>query len=189
MKKCLKEVARIDSGRSFRHRIDSDPKGTCLVIQMKDVSHENQSIIGSPQSIAIDEINPEQLLNKGDILFMAKGNNNFAVEYNLDSPAVAVSLFFVIKADRSVMNSKYLTWYLNSPMAQAYFVENREGATVGNIRKEVLEKLLVKLPPLKRQEQIAKLNQLLLEEKSLINDYLGKKDIFFKQTMMNLITE
>ncbi|MEN9973925.1 MAG: hypothetical protein RIS20_2272 [Bacteroidota bacterium] len=187
MKKCLIDIAKIDSGKSFRHRIDGDANGNCMVIQMKDVSHENQTIDGSPQSISLDDVNPEQLLDKGDILFMAKGNNNFAIEYNLDQPAVAVSLFFVIKPNRNIVNPQYLTWYLNSPTAQAYLAENREGATVGNIRIDVLRNIEIEIPNLDRQDQIAKLSQLLIEEKILNKKYIEMKETYLKTTMLKLI--
>lgn len=187
MKRCLLDIAKIDSGKSFRHRIDDDPNGNCLVIQMKDVSYENQTIDGSPQSISLDDVNPEQLLDKGDILFMAKGNNNFAIEYNLDQPAVAVSLFFVIKPNRNLVNPQYLTWYLNSPSAQAYLAENREGATVGNIRIDVLRNMEIGLPEFEKQNQIAKLNKLKIEEKITTMEYLEKKELLINQTMSNLI--
>lgn len=187
MKNYLSEIAKIDSGKSFRHRIDDDPYGNCVVIQMKDVSYENQAIDGSPQSISLDDVNPEQLLDKGDILFMAKGNNNFAIEYNLDQPAVAVSLFFVIKPNRNIVNPQYLTWYLNSPTAQAYFSENRVGATVGNIRIDVLRNMEIEIPKLHLQSQIARLNQLKIEEKIITIEYLEKKELLLNHTMLNLI--
>lgn len=187
MKLPLSNIAKIDSGKSFRQRIDDDPNGTCLVIQMKDVSYVNQTIDGSPQSISLDDVNPEQLLDKGDILFIAKGNNNFAIEYNLDQPAVAVSLFFVIKPNRNIVNPQFLTWYLNSPTAQAYFAENREGATVGNIRIDVLRNLKIHLPELKIQNKIGQLNELVHAENTLTFDYLKKKKTFINQYFNTLL--
>ena len=188
-KTLLNNVSRIDSGKSFRQRIEDDPNGTCLVIQMKDISNEQLTITGSPQSILLDDINPSQLLAYGDILFMAKGNNNFAVMYQSDKPAVTVSLFFIIRPKRDKIDPEYLTWYLNSPSAQAYFHERRLGASVGNIRKDALESLEIELPPLERQMQIAKLNALLREEKALTNQYLEKKEVLMNQTMLNLTNQ
>lgn len=185
----LSNISKVDSGKSFRQRIEDEPNGNCLVIQMKDISNEQLTISGSPHSILIDDINSSQLLASGDILFMAKGNNNFAVMYASDQPAVAVSLFFIIRPNRNQVDSEYLTWYLNAPSAQSYFHENRLGASVGNIRKEALEMLEVELPSLDRQKQIAKLNNLLREEKALTNEYMEKKEVFLNQTMMNLINQ
>jgi restriction endonuclease S subunit len=183
----LKNISKVDSGKSFRQRIEDEPNGNCLVIQMKDISNENLTISGSPHSILIDEMNSSQLLASGDILFMAKGNNNFAVMYASDHPAVAVSLFFIIRPNRMKVDPEYLTWYLNAPTAQAYFHERRLGASVGNITKDTLECLEVELPSLERQKQIAKLNNLLREEKALTNEYMEKKQVFLNQTMLNLI--
>ena len=107
--------------------------------------------------------------------------------YDSDKPAVAVSLFFVIKPKRKEIDPEYLTWYLNSPAAQSYFHERRLGASVGNIRKEALETLEIELPEMNRQKQIAKLNSLLREEKELTNEYMEKKEVYLNHTMLNLI--
>jgi|SRR5690554_3987876 len=186
-KTLLNEVANIESGVSFRHRIEDNPNGDCWVIQMKDISNDDQTIISQPQAILKDEVNPRHLLNKGDVLFMAKGNNNFAVHYNLNRPAVAVSLFFVVRPDSAKVNSEFLTWFLNSANAQSYFHEQRLGASVGNIRKNVLESMEIELPSMEKQEQIAKLNRLMQKEKQLTKNYLVRKEVFLNQTMLNIL--
>lgn len=186
-KTLLNNLSKIDSGKSFRQRIDDVPNGNCNVIQMKDISHENLTISANPQSILLDDVKPNQLLQKGDILFMAKGNNNFAVIYNSDKPAVAVSLFFIIRPNRNKVIPEYLAWFLNTPTAQAYFHEQRLGAAVGNIRKVALENLEVDLPSMEKQQQIAKLNQLFHQEKQMIKSYLHKKELLLSGLMNNLI--
>lgn len=183
----LNGIAKIGSGQSFRHKIEHNPTGTCWVIQMKDISYEHLSIIGEPLSIDLEDINPNQLLNKGDILFMAKGNNNFATLYDSEKPAVAVSLFFIVRPNPNLVNPEFLTWFLNSSSAQSYFHEQRLGASVGNIRKDALESLEVVLPSLERQDQIANLNKLMRKEKLITTEYLEKKELFLNQTMLNIL--
>jgi len=185
-KTLLKKISRIDTGRSFRHRIEDNPNGNCWVIQMKDISKDRLSIIDSPHSILIDEVNPNQLLKRGDILFMAKGNNNFAVLYDSDQPAVAVSLFFIVRPDPQKVHPEYLTWFLNSSIAQSYFQKRRLGASVGNIRKDALESLEIQLPNLEEQKQVAKLNKLMQKERILTHKYLEKKELLLNQAMLNL---
>ena len=107
--------------------------------------------------------------------------------YATDKPAVAVSLFFIIRPKREIVNPEYLTWFLNSPNAQAYFHERRMGASVGNITKDTLENLKVKLPSLERQRQIATLNNLLKDEKKLTNEYLEKKQLYFNNLMEKIL--
>ncbi len=183
----LNNVSKIDSGKSFRHRIESVPNGECLVIQMKNISSDHSSIVGEPQSIRLDGISHSQLLGNGDILFMAKGNRNFATLYQSDQPAIAVSLFFIIRPDRAKVLPEYLTWFLNSSKAQGYFEQRRLGVTIGNIRKDALAQLEVELPDMKKQKQIAELNNLMRTEKYLTQEYLEKKEVFLNQTMINLI--
>ena len=185
-KTLLKEIAAIGSGQSFRHKIEDNPNGTCWVIQMKDISNEQLSISGKPLSINIEDVNPNQLLAKGDILFMAKGNNNFAVRYDSDKPAVAVSLFFIIRPNRDIINPEFLTWLLNSSSVQSYFYERRLGASVGNIRKDTLENLEINIPHIKQQAKIATLNRLMKKEELLTQQYLEKKKLFLNQAMFNL---
>lgn len=185
----LNNISRIDSGMSFRQRIEDNPIGDCWVIQMKDISSEHLSISGKPNSISLDEVNTNQLLQYGDILFMAKGNNNFAIRHDSYHPAVAVSLFFIIRPDQNIVDPEFLTWYLNSPTAQAYFHENRLGASVGNIRKETLEMLEVELPSMDRQKQISKLNSLIRQEVELTRQYISKKESLMNRTMLNLINK
>lgn len=186
-KTLLNEIASIESGVSFRYRIEDNPDGDCWVIQMKDISNEYKAIIGSPQAISKDEVNPKQLLKKGNILFMAKGSNNFAIHYESNNSAVAVSLFFVVRPDPSKVNSEFLTWFLNSANAQSYFHEQRLGASVGNIRKSVLESMEIDLPSMKRQEQVAKMNRLMHKEKELTSEYIAKKEILMNSVMNQII--
>jgi restriction endonuclease S subunit len=83
------------------------------------------------------------------------------VLYDSDQPAVAVSLFFIVRPDPQKVHPEYLTWFLNSSIAQSYFQERRLGISVGNIRKDALESLEIQLPNLEKQKQVAKLNKLM----------------------------
>ena len=186
-KYCLNNISKIDSGKSFRHRIESIPNGECLVIQMKNISSDHSAIVGEPQSISLYGINHNQLLNNGDILFMAKGNKNFATLYQSDHPAIAVSLFFIIRPDRNKVLPEYLTWFLNSSKAQAYFGQRQLGTSIKNIRKDALAQLEVDVPDMNKQKQIAELNNLMRTEKYLTQEYLEKKEVYLNQTMINLI--
>ena len=185
----LNKISQIDSGKSFRHRIESVPDGECLVIQMKDISSDYSSIVGTPDSISLDGIGSSQLLNNGDILFMAKGNNNFATLYQSEQPAIAVSLFFIIRPDKTKVLPEYLTWFINSSKAQAYFGQRQLGTSIKNIRKDALAQLEVDVPEMSKQKQIAELNNLMHTEKYLTQEYLEKKEVYLNQTMLNLITK
>jgi len=169
MKKKLTKVAAIFSGQTFRKKVQNDPDGTVWVIQMKDLNDEYTGLKDLPHAVQESEISKNQILKKGDILFLAKGRNNPAIIYNYDQPAVAVSLFFVIRPN-DLVQPEYLSWYLNRAQSQGYFNSMKEGALVGNIKKSVLENLEIELPSTEVQQNVANLYGLSQREEKISNE-------------------
>jgi hypothetical protein len=179
----LNKLAKIESGKSFRKKPDEDLNGNCLLLQMKDVSIDG--INQNPLRVMIEEVNPNHLLQDGDVLFVAKGNNNYATAFRSSQSTVAISVFFVIRPNISVIYPEYLAWYINSKEAQIQFEKGRMGATVGNIRKGVLEKLKVPVPSIEAQISIESINRLWRQEKNMTLKLLEKKEIYYN----NLLTD
>ena len=115
----VNSVSEISSGKSFRMKPEHVEGGGCHLVQMKDVSDEG--FVSVPLSVDLSSVNPEHLLRRGDLLFVAKGNKNYAIVYDSDYPAVAISLFFIIRPDATRLDSGYLAWYINSDFWQKYF--------------------------------------------------------------------
>lgn len=159
---------KIGSGQTLRGKVENNPDGTVWVIQMKDLSADYASLSSVPHLVLEEDISQKQLLRKGDILFSAKGNNNQAYLFNEDHPAVAISLFFVLRTDEGRLDPGYLTWYLNSREGQNYFEKMRGGTYIGNIKKGVLEEMMIPMPSLDKQKKIAKLNALAMKESHLL---------------------
>lgn len=159
---------KVSSGQTIRGRVENDPDGSVWVIQMKDLSSDYSSLISVPHLVKEEQISQKQLLRKGDILFSAKGNNNKAYLFNEDHPAVAISLFFVLRTDESRLDPGYLTWYLNSRDGQNYFDRMRGGTYIGNIKKGTLEEMEIPIPSIEKQKKVAKLNELAMKENHLL---------------------
>jgi len=183
----LKDIAKIEIGRTFRQKIEGEPNGDCMVIQVKDISVEDLSIQNSGIFIASQSIAPHHLLQTNDILFIAKGNHNNAVQYQFKQKATAVSLFFIIRITSPNVLASYITWYINSTQAQAYFREYRAGASVGNIKKADLENLPIPIPSIAIQQKITDINQLFQEEQQLTKNYLTQKEKYLNVIFNNLI--
>ena len=165
----LENISQISTGQTFRGRVKNDVDGNIMVIQMKDINNTFTSISKSPHFVKQDEVSEKQLLQKGDLLFLAKGNNNFTVVFNSDQKAVAVSLFFVIRPDMSKIIPEYLAWYLNQNKAQAFFEQRKTTGLVGNIKKAALEDIIIEVPPIQIQEKIAYINKLASIEQELLS--------------------
>jgi len=184
-KSFVNTVSIISSGKSFRVKPVHIEQGGCYLIQMKDVSVDG--LVSTPLSIDLSSVNPGHLLRRGDLLFVAKGNRNYAFVYDSDYPAVAISLFFTIRPDVTSLDSGYLAWYINSDLGQKYFEKHRMGASVGNIRKPVLEQMPIVIPEMEQQRKISELATLASQERIITNQYLEKKEVLINQTIMNLI--
>ena len=185
MKK-LKDLVEIFSGQSFRERIENDSEGNLYVIQMKDLSDDYSSIIASPISIRSNDISGKQILRKGDVLFLAKGTNNFALVFDKSYNAIATSIFFVLRLNSNQIDPYFLAWYINQENAQAYLYTGKEGSGVTNINKATLENLEVEIIPLEKQQHLLTVHELWKHEKEISLALLEKKDKLIQQQLISM---
>lgn len=182
----LKNIATISSGQTFRGRIENDEDGTVWVIQMKNLNSTYTSLSVLPHCVREDEVSQNQLLQKGDVLFLAKGNNNKAYAFDEDHPAVAVSLFFVIRPNKDKVVPAYLAWFLNNKSTQNLLHSMRAGAMISNIKKPTLEELKIKLPPIKEQELIAKIYSLSIKEQDILAQLAEEREAYVQSSLTTI---
>ncbi len=177
----------VSSGQTFRTKVNHKNNGEIAVIQMKDLDANYTAIAKQPTLVYREEISEKQLLNKGDILFLSKGNNNKAFVFDENYLAVAVSLFFVIRTDLNLLLPEYLTWFLNNQSTQNILKSSREGSTVSSIRKQTLEKLKVPLPSIEKQKLVAKLYKLNKKEQNLRSLLATKREILIDNILIKSV--
>lgn len=180
----LKELVEIFSGHTFRERIESVPDGNIKVIQMKDLSDDYFSIVSLPTTIKSNEFSDKQLLKRGDVLFISKGTNNFALVFDEAYKAIASSVFFVLRLTSKQIDPYFLAWFINQENAQAYLHVGKEGSGVTNINKATLENLEVELIPKEKQQQLLTVHQLWNHEREISLALLEKKDRLIQQQLM-----
>lgn len=185
----LKNIATINSGYSFRTKIQNNPVGNTYVIQMRDIAEDKSRVVNTPHMVNGSKIHEKHLLQQGDILFMGKGANNFAVCYGEKfKPAVAASAFFMIRPDQEKVNPKFLCWYINGKKAQAFIESNRAGSYIPNVNKSVLQELEIVVPPMKLQNTIAELYQLTVKERNLLGHIRDKREQLMNTILNDLIS-
>ena len=160
-----------------------DIDGTIYAIQLRDISPDYTNIEDFPHKIADGEYN-KYLLRKGDILFIAKGQNNFAVLFDKEYPSVATSIFFVIRPDIKKVHPEYLTWYINQSVAQEYLHKGKEGTLITNINKQTLGELPIKLPTIEKQKYISKIALLELIEINLMKQLTNRRKLLVEQILL-----
>lgn len=177
------------SGYSFREKIDPNPNGSIGVLQMKDILADYSNF----DYQSLDKVNEFQFkdkffLNKGDIVFVSKGVNNFAIVIDqVNFPVIASATFFIIRVDEKKIIPEYLAWYMNQREAQNYFSEKKAGTYVPNLNKQDIMDLPLKVPPINIQKAIAKTAMLLSREITILERLKENRKELIQTQLINLI--
>ncbi|UAB82858.1 restriction endonuclease subunit S [Zunongwangia sp. SCSIO 43204] len=179
----------LSSGYSFRGKIRQISNGEIRVIQLKDFIDEYAAIGNECYLISADKIKPKYYLENGDILFIAKGTNNYALVFTAidDIPTIASSALFVIKVNKEVADPHYVAWYINQNPVQNYLKTNETGTYVTSINKATVVHIPIKLPSLDLQKQIARLAQLHIKEKQLTAKITNLKESLITNQLLNTL--
>ncbi len=180
----LLDIADVRSGYPFRGQIQDTPDGLTKVVQMKHINEISGVAWQNLAKANLEGRKEPNYLEKGDIIFSARGNKNFAVCLN-ETPEKAVCSphFFQIhiKNKQKVLPS-FLAWQINQAPAQKYLMNSAEGTMIRSIRKGILESLSIVIPEMKKQKAIAELDSRVKREYTLL-----QKQINNSRTMMNAI--
>ncbi|HKU74255.1 MAG TPA: restriction endonuclease subunit S [Pyrinomonadaceae bacterium] len=183
----LKDIATIQIGYHFRDQIKPVKGGTYKLIQIKDVSRIGLSSVEKLINVNIDDLKPEQVLRKGDVILVGRGERRLAVAITDDSTKATVgSQFFIIRANHLV-DPSYLSWALNQDSAQRYLQEQSVGTNVKIVSKEAISYLPIILPGIGTQRTIASLHSLNEKQRHLMNTIAERSYRLTEQTLLSLI--
>lgn len=179
----------LSSGYSFRGKIKHVHNGGVRVIQLKDFEDNYTSIGDDCYLIDSDAVKSKYYLETGNILFISKGTNNFALVYNsIDGiPTIASSALFVIKVDEALADPSFVAWYLNQSKVQNYFKSNETGTYTKSISKSILEEVPIALPSLDLQTKIATIASLYNREQTLSNQIVALQHKLITTQLLNAI--
>jgi restriction endonuclease S subunit len=185
----LKSVLHsISSGFSFRNKIENNEKGDLLVIQMKDLRDAYSAIGNNLIKVSSELVARSYCLEKGDVLFIAKGSNNYSLEFNLNLPnVIASSAFFVLRPETAAISPGYLAWSLNQTDAQRYFKQNTAGTYIPNINIGTVENISIEIPSMEIQRKIVAIDQLRRRERLLHEEIINKNDEVIQAALLQLL--
>lgn len=179
----LKEIADINVGYQAKTRIHEDAKGSHFLVQGRDIDqslHLNNQIL--------TRFNPEMkidnfLLNKGDILFQARGANNYACLIHKEIPnTVAAGSFYIIRTNNPEVHPAFLAWWLNLPHIQRSFQSIRSGTLISYVSIKALSEIQVPIPPYAIQTKIARVFELWKKEENLIKTIQDSRKTLIQAT-------
>lgn len=183
----LKDIAFIQIGYHFRGQVKPAKNGRYRLIQIKDVIRGGWCSFDNLIRVDINDLKPEQVLRKGDVILVGRGERRPAVAItdHLDTTTVGSQLF-IIRANQRV-DPNYLAWTLNQDVAQKYLEEKSVGTNVKIVSKEVLSILPIVLPDLETQRTIANLHSLNEKQRHLMNTIAEKRYQLTERALLDLI--
>lgn len=172
----LSELSSIISGHLFRTKIFHENKGNYSVILMRNINDDNTVNYDELIKTSVEKIKPDQCIKKNDLLFRAKGNNNYATYIDRDLENTTTNThFFIIRVKSEKILPEYLAWYINQKPAQMYFLQHSPGTVIPIITSKNLGNLNVVVPDIATQNQIIQIHKLSIKEENLLKQIVYKK--------------
>lgn len=191
MKVKVNEITEIQIGYQSRERIESDQDGTHRIIQIKDFDNYRHLQTKSLTSFFPERAPDRYLVNQGDILFLSRGQRNFA--YALDEilpDTVAASYFFILRVKNKDILSDYLAWYINQVPAQEFLYSTaKRGSHMPIVPKASFELLEVSIPPIDIQKTIVKIEELVRQEQDISEEMAFKRELLIRTICLKKIAE
>jgi hypothetical protein len=188
MKVKLGQLATVQTGYSFRSRLEASGKGDVSVIQMKDLLDDNTADCSRFTKVDMGFVKEHHLARKGDLVFRSRGQVTTAAILR-ESPGkavVAAPLLRIRIRKPEMILSEYLNWFISQRDAQK-FLESRAGGTVQKmINKQAIEHMEIALPSLEQQERIVELAALADREQVILKTVAEKRDQYISAVLLRL---
>ena len=177
MNKTLSDIAIIKAGHPFRGKIPEYKDGNAYTVQIKDI--DNDGYIHWQQLLRTNITGRKQpnWLQKGDVLFAARGARNKAAYVgSIDKQIVCAPHYYLIQVtDKSVL-PEFVAWQLNQRKAQRHFESSAEGSAQMSIRRAVLEETVIVIPSIEKQHAIVNFDNKVKNEKHLLTALIENRE-------------
>ena len=156
---------------------------TCLQVSDFDDDGQHKGIWSL--SVSQDDVQPKHILDKGDVIFAAKGSKNFAAMRRSRFPlAVASTSFFVLRINSDKLLPEFLTWYLNQPDTISSLKGEAKGTAIPSISKTSLEDIEIPVIPVEKQQLILKIDKFRKKQKKITQEIMSLKDELIQQQIL-----
>lgn len=169
---CLKEVADIYTGYTFRSKLVSERDGNVSIIPLCSLKEDGCIDMEGVVSIRmdVDSLKAHFWLRKGDVLLKARGKPQTVVLIEEDLPqTICANSVTLIRAKSDVLIPGYLAWFLDQA---ALPVVTR---SIEMVNKKDLKDLSIRIPDIEMQKNIAALYSLMIGERIAAKKLLQKR--------------
>ncbi len=174
----LKQIAKVGSGHLSRGRIEPRKEGSHFLLQARDVDSRKLTYRTDTMIRFTPHMTPrDSILKHNDILFMSRGARNYSVLLTeMPAPTLAAACFFIVRPSNEALLPGYLCWYLNQAPVKRYLAQHSgRGVHMPVVKRSVLERIDIPIPPLEIQKKIQDLTRLMWQEQDLLFGLAEKK--------------
>lgn len=171
----IRDIADVGIGYQFRGKVEPSDDANVLLVQIKDVDDRLTLQLGNLVSVRVEK--PQSyLVAPGNVLFLSRGQNPFAVVVPEVQPnTIATSYFLILRPNQDLVRPAFLAWILNQTDFQESLRPVMRGTHIKILSKSDFQNLPVILPPLAVQDYILNLHHLVDREQSLSATLLQKR--------------
>lgn len=176
MRKTIGDICDIQLGMQFRGRVEPSADGTHDVLMIRDIGPERTLLDDDHELTRVHPPSaPERyLVHGGDVLFLARGQVNYAVPIRQPfvRPTIAPSFFFILRPRSATPAAlpEYLAWAINRQEAQDHLQQKaRRGSHMPLVGKADVQALPIPVPSLEVQKHVVELDRLARREREILN--------------------
>jgi len=134
-----------------------------------------------------EKINKNYLTQYNDILVRLR-EPNIAVLIDEDNTGLLISsLVATIRVNSDSVDSRFLTYYLNSQVVKRALNSSITGTAINMIKTKELEDLEIKLPSLEEQKKIVEFLDLTNKEIDLLRSLKTEKEKYYAEVFNNIL--
>lgn len=175
---CLRDVADIKTGYTFRKAVSLYQSTGLKGLLISDVRHSKVIDPRKLGDIQWDGRGTPPLLESGDVVLVAKGDQNYAAIFRDNENKVVPSSQFLVLTVKATekLSPEFLCWLLNYPDIQKKLAEFQVGTKIYSISKKSLQSLQVPLPSREIQQKLLHMETLMDQEIRLTHALLKNRE-------------
>jgi len=190
MKITLNEIADIKIGFTFRTSIEDQVEGNIRILQIRDMRAHTliqSDILKLPKTVWEGRGDPP-ILQRGDVVLTARGENTRAAWLDCDEPVIASSQLFIIRLKRADILPAYLCWFLNNAeVSRRHFKANSTGSSMSALNKATVSSWPIHVVPLALQQQILAIQDIADQEISVLDQLKKNRQQMLKALFKTLL--
>lgn len=177
----LKELAEIKIGLPLERKkakpISPDKIEYKLLTLKSFADLDNSTNFYYEIFIADSGIDSQYLTKKNDVIVRLRAPTTAIYVSSKNTDLVVSSLMAIItNIDASILDSKYLAYYLNSKYIQNQLLKNSQGTSITMTKRTDLMELEINLPPLEKQQKIVNYIDTANQEIDLLGKLINEKN-------------